>query len=142
MSSTKVIGTLALISLLSLVSIGCSDSDDPVVPGAPAIDTMPPAIPTGLAASFSDYQVNISWATNTVDTDLVGFLVTKEHDGATSVLVSTPEMVQSIQDSPLEGLTTYKVISVDEAGNQSAYASINYTYVQPQRNVRDSENQF
>ena len=143
MSSIKVIVTLALIATLSLVSIGCSDSDDPVaVPAAPAIDTMPPSIPTGLEAAFADGQFELSWAANNVDADLAGYLVTRDHDGATATLVGSPALVQSIEDSPLEGLNVYKIFSVDETGNESAYASISYTYEAPQRTVRDPEVQF
>jgi hypothetical protein len=143
MSSIKVIVLLATISILSLVSIGCSDSDSPVaVPAAPVVDTMPPSIPTGLQAQFEDGQIYVSWAANNVDADLAGFLVSREHDGVTSILVATPTLVQGIEDNPLEGLSTYRISSVDDNGNESAFASINFTYEQPQRTPRQPEIQY
>ena len=117
-----------LIVALAIFAVGCSD-DNPVSPSS--TDTAPPAVPSDLTADFGGSSANISWAANTVDQDLAGYLVTRENSGVTDTLVSSPEMITSYVDpAPLRGVSTYHVIAVDRAGNKSAVASVTLTIVE------------
>lgn len=116
-----------LIVALAIFAIGCSD-DSPVSPST--VDTAPPAVPSDLTADMSGSSASISWAANTVDQDLAGYLVTRENNGVTDTLVSNPEMITTYADpAPKRGVSTYHVIAVDRAGNQSAMASVTLTIV-------------
>lgn len=128
MSSIKTIVTLALITTLSLVSIGCSDSTDPVTVVDPpiVIDTAPPAVPSNLASAYAEGFVTLSWDTNTTDSDLAGFVLTRDNYGELTTLVGSPSVFQSFQDAPAMGLNIYEIYSVDTTGNASAVASIEY----------------
>lgn len=127
MSSIKAIVTLALIIALSLVSIGCSDSDVTApVAEAPVVDTAPPAVPTNLNANYSDGQISLSWAQNTTDADLAGFIVRRDNYGEVTTLVASPSIIQNYSDTPAMGLNIYQVFSVDLVGNESAIATVEY----------------
>ena len=91
MTRNKTIVTLGLITLVSLAFMGCSDDSNPVVAPTQAVDTAPPAVPSGLMAELNGSSASISWATNTTDADLAGFLVNKTHYADdVVVLVGTP----------------------------------------------------
>ena len=124
MSSIKAIMTLALITLISLAFIGCSD-DSTAITQTP-VDTAPPAVPSNLAAAYADGVVTLSWAANTTDSDLAGFVVERDYYGEVTALNATPSLSNSFQDSPLMGLNVYNVYAVDTAGNESAVASVEY----------------
>lgn len=125
MASKKIL-TLMLVALTAF-AVGCSD-DNPVTPST--VDTAPPAVPSDLTADFGGSQATISWAPNTVDQDLAGYLVTRENSGVTDTLVASPEMITTYADpAPKRGVSTYHVIAVDRAGNQSAVASVTLTIV-------------
>jgi len=128
MSSIKTIVTLALITTLSIVSIGCSDSTSPVTVVDPpvVIDTAPPAVPSNLESAFADGLVTLSWAANTTDADLAGYVLTRDNYGEVTTLVGSPSVFQSFQDAPAMGLNVYEIYSVDTSGNASAVASIEY----------------
>jgi len=128
MSSIKLIVTLALITTLSLVSIGCSDDTTSIVdpPVVVVEDTAPPAVPANLGAEFYDGEITLSWDQNTTDSDLAGFIVSRDNYGVVTSLVSTPTILQSIDDSPAMGLNIYQVYSVDQVGNASAVATVEY----------------
>lgn len=128
MSSIKTIVTLALITALSIVSIGCSDTTDPVTVVDPpvVIDTAPPAVPANLDSDYADGQLTISWDANTTDSDLAGFVLRRDNYGVITELVASPAILQSFQDSPAVGLNIYEIYSVDQVGNESAIASIEY----------------
>jgi ABC-type proline/glycine betaine transport system substrate-binding protein len=126
MTRNKTIVTLGLIALVSLAFMGCSDDSNPVVTPTQAVDTAPPAIPYGLDADFDGSVAVISWAANTTDSDLAGFLVQKFHyDDPVVSLVGTPSMATSIFDNNVaDGLTEYQVTAVDLVGNESAFAVV------------------
>ncbi len=125
MASSKKIVTLMLITLVGLAFTGCGDSG-PV--GVAAVDTAPPAVPANLDVQYTNGAATISWAANTVNPDLAGFIVSRERNGASEALVSSPAMITSYTDpSPLFGSSTYHVYAVDLAGNQSAVSSTNLT---------------
>ena len=134
--ASKKIMTLLFVAL-TVFAVGCSD-DSPVTPSN--VDTAPPAVPYGLTAEIGTDQATISWAPNTVDHDLVGYLVTREHQGVTDTLVGSPQMITSYTDpAPEGGVSTYHVSAVDRAGNQSAVASVTITIVR-ERNSRELSN--
>ena len=72
----------------------------------------------------------INWDISTVDADLAGYIVTREHYGITEILVATPAMISSYEDpNPPVGTSMYHVYAVDESGNQSAVATVTLTVV-------------
>jgi hypothetical protein len=126
MVSKKMIVTILLTAIVALTGAGCSD-DNPVSPTT-ALDTAPPAVPANLSADYSGNGAVINWDLSTVDTDLAGYIVVREHDGVTDTLVSTPSMISSYQDmSPMTGTNVYHVYSVDHVGNMSAVATVSLT---------------
>ena len=136
MASNKIIVSLMLISLISFVAAGCSD-DDPVA-APPAVDTAPPAAPVQMAGDYYPTfdAVVVSWAENTVDDDLAGYVLTREHDGQSVDLIADPVLVQSFQDAGApEGLNLYNVYAVDTSGNESAITSIEVYISDANRNV-------
>lgn len=127
MASSKKLVALICITLISMVVVGCSDDSNPVVTTPPVVDTAPPAVPANLSVSYdgTTEAAVISWAENNTDTDLAGFVVSRDYYGDVELLVGTPAMINSFSDdAPLMGTSTYNVFSVDTSGNQSAVASV------------------
>ena len=123
MVSNKTIVTIMLIAAVALVLTGCSD-DSTVIPTT-AIDTAPPAVPANLSVNHSADTAVINWDMSTVDTDLAGYIVTKERYGVTETLLATPALISSYEDpNPQAGSTMYHVYAVDYSGNQSAVATV------------------
>jgi hypothetical protein len=128
MVSKKMIVTFMLIAATTLVGAGCSD-DNPVNPTT-SIDTAPPAVPANLSVEYVAQMAQIYWDMSTVDLDLAGYIVTREHSGITEILVATPTMISSFEDTnPLSGTSMYHVYAVDQSGNQSAVATVSLTVV-------------
>lgn len=125
MSSIKAISTLALITIISLAFIGCS-SDDSSSVAPTTVDTAPPAVPANLEATYYDGTLTLTWAENTTDADLAGFIIERDYYGDVTELQASPGLGTSFEDSPLMGLNVYNVYSVDLTGNQSAVASVEY----------------
>ena len=131
MSSIKTIVTLALITTLSIVSIGCSDdvtSPTPIAVDPPVVvvDTAPPAVPSNLTSDFARGQLVLSWDANTTDSDLAGFVLRRDNYGVITTLVGSPTVFQSYQDTPAMGLNVYEIYRVDLVGNESAISSIEF----------------
>ncbi len=121
MSSIKAIMTLALITVISLAFIGCSE--DGTAP-LNAIDTAPPAAPAGLSMTVYNGAVALSWEANTTDADFANFVVQRTyHNDTTTLQTST---ATSFREQAPIGLNVYKVYSVDLAGNASAVVSVQY----------------
>ena len=140
MVTNKKIVTLVLITVVGLAFTGCSDNDSSVVAPA-AIDTAPPAVPTEIALAYSDGSATVSWAPNTVDTDLAGYVVIRERYGVSETMLDAPTLINSYVDSaPLSGNSQYHVYSVDTTGNQSA-VSTTYLTVELQHNDGNSYRQ-
>jgi hypothetical protein len=117
MANKKMIATTLILGLM-VVATGCSDSKNPVT-AAP--DTAPPALPSNLEVAFDGGVAIVSWAENTVDSDLAGYVVTRERQGEVETLVATPTLMTSFEDeSPLLGSSSYHVYAVDTSGNESA----------------------
>ena len=128
MVSNKMIVTFMLIAIATLACAGCSD-DNPVTPVNP-VDTAPPVVPANLDVDYSPDKVVLSWDISTVDLDLAGYIVTREHYGVTETLVGTPALISSYEDTnPLSGSSLYHVYAVDHSGNQSAVATVSLTIV-------------
>lgn len=124
MVCNKKIVTLALVTLVGLAFVGCSDSDTTTQPTAAVIDTAPPSLPANVNLAYSGGVATISWDVNNVDQDLAGYVVLREQDSVSKALVPTPTMIQSYTDSaPLSGTSQYHVYAVDTSGNQSAVSS-------------------
>lgn len=122
MANNKKIVSLVLMCMVGILATGCSD-DNPTSVGQ--VDTAPPAVPSNLRSTF-DYAAGaavITWAENTVDGDLAGYVVTRENAGVVVAIVPTPQMIQAVEDADVcRGINTYNVYAVDLAGNQSAVA--------------------
>ena len=81
-----------------------------------------------MTVTFVDGVATLSWDIQAVDADLAGYVVTREHNGATVVLVDAPTLVTMVDDATAElGSSTYHVYAVDTSGNESAAAT---TYLQ------------
>jgi len=125
MTRNNKIITLMLIALVSLVAVGCSDDSSPVATAPVAVDTAPPAVPTGLAVDNIDGVAVLTWDRNTTDSDMAGYVLTRESDAGSIELIASPTLIQSYQDSNVPvGTNVYYVYSVDTTGNQSAGSSI------------------
>lgn len=125
MATRKIFLTLLVVAMAAVFGAGCSD-DNPVTPST--IDTAPPAVPSNLTGDLGFDSAVISWAANTVDSDLEGYIVTRDNNGTTDELISTPTMMTSYTDAaPKPGVNTYHVSAVDRAGNRSAVASVTLT---------------
>ncbi|MCB1183515.1 hypothetical protein KDM41_08775 [bacterium] len=119
MASNKKILALICMTLAAVAFTGCSD--DAATPAAPAIDTAPPAVPANVDLEYSAGAAVLSWDTNTVDSDLAGYIVTRERNGVSQTLVGTPSLIHTYVDTaPLQGASMYHVFAVDNAGNESA----------------------
>ncbi len=124
--------TLTMITFMATVLIlsGCSSSNSgSVVAPVATLDTAPPAVPTGLAASTGRSSVKLSWHANTTDPDFQGFLVYRLAFDQTWPLNEVPVADPKYVDiAPLLGYAVYAVTSVDANGNESAWTRISYNY--------------
>ncbi|MBM4129807.1 fibronectin type III domain-containing protein [bacterium] len=117
MANKKMIALTLILGLMA-VATGCSDNKNPITV---APDTAPPSPPSELAVALDGGVAVVSWAPNTVDGDLAGYVVTRESHGEVDVLVGTPTLMTSYQDdAPVPGSSYYFVYAVDTSGNESA----------------------
>jgi hypothetical protein len=137
MSTNKKIVTLMLVAVVGLAFTGCSDDSSSVT--APTVDTAPPAVPADMSLQYSGGSATVTWAANTVDQDLAGFVVVRQHDGQSLALVQAPVMATSFVDAyPPVGTNVYHVYAVDLSGNQSALASAYLTVTKAHETYRKS----
>ena len=124
----KMFALFAMI-IGALILTGC-ESDDalaPVVAPGTVADTAPPAAPTGLAASTSSGNVKVTWDANFVDEDFHGFMVYRVVWGDHYPMLDLPTQDTIwIDDHPVDVACTYVVTALDETGNESAWAAVNY----------------
>ncbi len=128
MANTKKIIFGIMLCTVAILATACSDSNPVDVNNV--IDTAPPATPYAVRSTVDNTTgaATITWGVNTVDSDLVGYVVSRDNDGDVVQLISTPILTQSVQDaSPKMGANTYSVYAVDEAGNQSAVQHVTLT---------------
>jgi chitodextrinase len=85
------------------------------------VDTVPPSVPTGLAASATSTQVNLTWNASTDNVGVTGYTVYR--NGSSIGTVSGTTM--SYSDTTIGGLSTYSytVDAFDAAGNHSAQSA-------------------
>jgi chitodextrinase len=87
----------------------------------PALDTIPPSVPTGLTATaVSSAQINLSWAASTDNVGVTGYRVYRA-----GTLLATLGAVSTYQNTGLAASTSYSytVQAVDAAGNASAQSN-------------------
>ncbi len=140
MASKKLILTLTCIAALAFLAVGCGSDDDS--PTGPVVDTAPPALPSNLQAVYDEAQAAavISWAPNTTDADLAGYLVSRaSYDLDPVELVSAPQSANQFQDADVASCgrqVTYYISAVDESGNVSAAATVALEF-QPEADQAD-----
>ncbi len=127
-NALKIFGLLAL-TLATLALTGC-ESESPmasIIPTEPTVDTAPPTIPTGLSAASADQLVKVSWDANVLDTDFSGFMVYRVVWGTRYPMLNLPQQDNNwIDDHPVNVACTYLVTALDEAGNESGWAAVNF----------------
>ena len=122
MAGKKTLATLLVLAVAALTAGGCSSDSDS---NPTRVDTAPPAVPTDLDYALADGAVTVSWAPNTTDSDFAGYILARTCNGMTVQLVTTPQAGTSYVDqSPQPGVNVYAVASVDQRGNESAFATI------------------
>ena len=130
MNRARTISLPILIILLAGILAGCGDEDlspTSMTATAVAIDTAPPAIPTGLVASATGTMVKIRWEPNFTDLDLAGFLVYRLAFGNSYLLTESPTQDNTYTDpAPLRTACIYAVASVDQEGNESPWQMVAY----------------
>ncbi len=130
MTAKKMTAILLALLACGLVLTGCSDdSESPL-----AVDTAPPAVPTGLTASEYSRGVTVRWEPNTMDADFLGFKVYMTCGANTVSLVADPQPNNwFVHSDPVAGyMNTFLVTSVDYSGNESAPARLDF-YVDADR---------
>jgi fibronectin type 3 domain-containing protein len=105
---------------------GCGSDDDPA---RPAVDTVPPAIPDGLAAWSVDTQgVTITWSANVSDPDLAGYVVyrSEARSGPFRPVQTDPVTSNSWTDPHTEPghVYYYRVSARDTSNNESALSQV------------------
>jgi fibronectin type 3 domain-containing protein len=129
-----------LFLLVATAVSGCGGDDDPA---RPAVDTVAPAIPDGLAAWNVDSQgVTLTWSANVSDPDLAGYLVyrSESRSGPFRPLRSDPVTSNSWTDAHTERGHTYyyRVSARDTSNNESALSQV-HTIRIPEAPGRDDE---
>ena len=114
---------LFTIATIFILSAGCNTSDDDGT--QPLIDTTPPAIPVGIAGIVDARgTISLSWAANTTDSDLSGYIVYRSNDQNTGYtpLISTPITSNSYEDisAGSSDVYYYSVSARDASHNESA----------------------
>ena len=136
--SFKIFGLLTL-TVAALAMTGC-ESDSPLAilsVAEPVIDTAPPSIPTGLSATATDQIVKVSWDPNVLDADLSGFMVYRVVWGTHFPMLDLPQLEnQWIDDHPVNVACTYVVTALDQAGNESAWAAVNFLGMEEEPQMR------
>lgn len=116
------------IALLTaaLAAAGCASDDTPLAPVTrAALDTAPPAVPTGLTAAAVNSTVKVAWQPNTTDPDFAGFMLYRLAFGQAWPLLDAPTLETRYLDrSPLNRPCSYAVAAVDIHGNESAWLEI------------------
>jgi fibronectin type 3 domain-containing protein len=115
-----------LFLLTATAVAGCGGDDDPA---RPAVDTVPPAIPDGLAAwNVASQGVTLTWSANVSDPDLAGYLVyrSESRSGPFRPVRPDPVTSNSWTDTHTElGHTYYYRVSArDTSNNESALSQV------------------
>jgi len=122
--------TLIAIAVLAMGLTGCSSDNDTTAPLVQVPDTAPPAVPTLVDGHARDSVVQLTWAPNTTDADLVGYKVYRMAGDRAVSLTPAPVSGTSYQDPAAPaGAVEYRVTSVDTSGNESSYQSVQVNVV-------------
>jgi len=116
--------TLVLLTALTALALAAGCGSSTSVPTA--IDTAPPASPTGLTVSRTPAGLLLSWEPNTTDADYAGFVVRRTVNGNETLLIGTPtDVIECVDPAPIPAcLNRYEVSTVDQSGNESAFACV------------------
>jgi len=89
-------------------------------------DTQPPTAPTGLTATVTGTQINLSWTASTDNVGVTGYRVERcQGAGCTSYAQIATPTTTTYSDSGLgAGNYNYRVRATDAAGNLSAYSNV------------------
>ena len=126
---TNPIKTLTLITLIAatVALTGCSEESTLLAPQQAVVETAPPAVPTGLAAAPARQNVQLMWDANVLDEDFAGFMIYRVVWGNSYPMLTLPTQSTIWVDThPVDVACTYAVAALDRAGNESAWAAINY----------------
>ena len=120
---------LSLTLLLALgLTLGCGNDDSG--PSAPAIDTVPPAIPGGISAYIgvgNHPAVHLSWDANVTDADLAGYAVYRSDKVGSGFVAVGPALISANawSDTDVEAGQTYyyRVAARDANANESGLSA-------------------
>ena len=89
-------------------------------------DTTPPTAPSGLTATLSGSQVNLSWTASTDNVGVTGYLVERcQGSGCTTFAQIGTSTTTTYSDTGLSvGGYSYRVRATDAAGNLSTYSNV------------------
>jgi len=124
--------TALLLSLTLLLALGftfgCGNDDSR--PSAPAIDTVPPAIPGGISGYIelgNQPAVHLSWDANVTDADLAGYAVYRSDKVGSGYVTVGPALISSNSwtDGDVEAGRTYyyRVAARDASANESGLSA-------------------
>jgi hypothetical protein len=82
-----------------------------------AVDTLPPATPSGLAVTLREGGVRLAWAAN-AEADLAGYRVYRSGSALTGFSQVATTETPAYRDT-LAGIAYYRIAAVDRAGNES-----------------------
>jgi len=83
-----------------------------------AVDTVPPATPSGISVALREGGVQLGWAHN-AESDLAGYRVYRSGSALTGFAVVATTETPTYRDA-LGGIAYYRIAAVDRAGNESA----------------------
>lgn len=126
LSHTAIRILTVILVAAGLALAGCSGDGAPLSPDTrAALDTAPPAVPTGLSAAAANAAVKVAWLPNTTDPDFAGFMLYRLAFGQAWPLLDAPTQATSFLDqSPLNRPCSYAVAAIDVNGNESAWLEI------------------
>ena len=132
MTPKTVLTLIASLSLAAVVLVGCGDDSSTVISPGPAVDTVPPASPTGVRVNTTVTTVELSWTAN-AEPDLAGYTLQRSFDGGETWHALSTSLLATNSYSDYKNQTAeYRVAAEDLASNQSAYsAQVGYRLATP-----------
>ena len=116
MAIRKNIFAAGLMATLAF-TVGCSESNTTAVP----VDTVPPAIPSGIHGWADDAgQIELAWDANVSDVDFAGTLVYRSANGGASWDLLTLSAANGLVDGAVEAgmVYQYRLTSIDLSDNE------------------------
>jgi hypothetical protein len=114
---------LALITCFAAFAlVGCGDNGSSTIL-APTVDTVPPAVPTGVGVDQTLTAVMIDWDANS-EPDLAGYVLERSLDmGATWQTLGSAVLTSNSYADYKYPHADYRVAAIDQSENQSAYSA-------------------